>query len=83
MFVPLDFSHQNDLKYEDLYGQIREYYPDADFTILRKAYDFSEEKHQGQKRASGEPYFIHPVNVAFILSKLKMDFRHNRFRFIT
>jgi GTP pyrophosphokinase len=42
-------------------------------TILRKCYEFSEKMHAGVKRSSGEPYIIHPLNVAATLIKLKMD----------
>ena len=40
---------------------------------IKKAYYYAEEAHQGQKRRSGEPYFIHPVTVAGILAELGMD----------
>jgi RelA/SpoT family (p)ppGpp synthetase len=40
---------------------------------VREAYDFGAERHQGQKRASGEPYITHPVAVADILADLKLD----------
>ena len=49
------------------------YYPDADFVALRRAYQLAEKAHSDQKRSSGEPYIIHPLNVAAILIKLRMD----------
>tara|TARA_Y100000590_G_scaffold468616_1_gene652156 strand:+ start:4376 stop:6562 length:2187 start_codon:yes stop_codon:yes gene_type:complete len=48
-------------------------FPDANFDILKKAYDFAKEAHDSQKRASGDPYFIHPVEVAHSLAEMKMD----------
>lgn len=44
-----------------------------DFDLIKKAYDFAEEAHSGQKRASGEPYFIHCLETALILNSLKLD----------
>jgi len=52
---------------------IRAYNPDGDFDILRRAYAFAEEAHKNQNRLSGEPYIIHPLEVALILASLKMD----------
>ena len=58
---------------EELINSIREYYPDADVSSVEKAYNFATEKHKGQFRQSGEPYYLHPVEVATTLTKLKMD----------
>lgn len=69
----LDFSHERDLTVDDLVRRVEAYYPDADFTLLRKAYLFAENAHRGQKRSSGEDYIIHPMNVAATLIKLHMD----------
>jgi GTP diphosphokinase / guanosine-3',5'-bis(diphosphate) 3'-diphosphatase len=68
-------SKETDIKknLEELKNSIREYYPDADISIVEKAYNFSTEKHKGQFRQSGEPYYIHPVEVATTLTKLRMD----------
>jgi len=44
-----------------------------DQKLVKKALTFAEEAHRGQKRASGEDYFIHPLNVALILSEMKLD----------
>ena len=41
--------------------------------IIRKAYDFSQKHHAGQSRASGEPYLVHPLEVALVLAEMKMD----------
>ncbi|MBC7430338.1 MAG: bifunctional (p)ppGpp synthetase/guanosine-3',5'-bis(diphosphate) 3'-pyrophosphohydrolase [Bacteriovorax sp.] len=69
----LDFSHERDLTIDDLVRRVEAYYPDANFTMLRKAFLFAEKAHTGQKRSSGEDYIIHPMNVAATLIKLHMD----------
>jgi len=69
----LDFSHERELSLEELERRIKSYYPDADFSMLEKAYNFAKNAHTGQKRSSGEDYFIHPLNVAATLIKLRMD----------
>lgn len=73
MYQNLDFSHERDLTIDDLVRRVEAYYPEADFTMLRKAYIFAEKAHRGQKRSSGEDYIIHPVNVAATLIRLHMD----------
>jgi GTP pyrophosphokinase len=57
----------------DLVEKIQTYYPAADVEPVRQAYDFSARVHKGQKRASGEPYLIHPMAVAHIIADLKLD----------
>lgn len=47
--------------------------PKADIELIKKAYDFGELHHRGQKRNSGEDYFIHPIAVAKKLSEMKLD----------
>jgi GTP diphosphokinase / guanosine-3',5'-bis(diphosphate) 3'-diphosphatase len=69
----LDFSHERDLDIDELVRRVGAYYPDADFVMLRKAYNFAKKAHEGQKRSSGEDFFIHPVNVAGTLIKLHLD----------
>ena len=49
------------------------YQPGADLDVLARAYKFSEASHQGQQRASGEPYLSHPLEVANLLVDFKMD----------
>ncbi|MDE6676081.1 MAG: HD domain-containing protein, partial [Clostridia bacterium] len=53
--------------------KIYDSYTDADRELLLKAYDFAKNAHQNQKRASGEPYFIHPCAVAEILMDLGLN----------
>src|SRR6185503_18871944 len=56
-----------------LVERVRAYDPDADEEILNKAYVFAMQAHGPQKRASGDPYFSHPLEVAGILTDLKLD----------
>ena len=56
-----------------LVERVRAYDPDADEEILNKAYVFAMQAHGPQKRASGDPYFSHPLEVAGILTELKLD----------
>ena len=58
---------------ETLIEAIPKYQPGADLAVLERAYKFSEASHQGQQRASGEPYLSHPLEVAHLLVELKMD----------
>jgi len=58
---------------EDLVSKVRAYHSGADAGLIRRAYDFSRVMHKGQKRQSGEPYFIHPVGVANLIADLKLD----------
>ncbi len=56
-----------------LIDEIPKYQPGADLDLLQRAYRFSEVSHQGQQRASGEPYLSHPLEVAHLLVGFKMD----------
>jgi len=47
--------------------------PNDDLELIRKAYEFSQKHHAGQSRASGEPYLVHPLEVALVLAEMKMD----------
>ncbi len=53
--------------------KLKQYNPHYDLTRIIKAYNFSEDAHQGQLRKSGEKYFIHPINVSLILAELELD----------
>jgi GTP pyrophosphokinase len=61
------------IRFEDVYEVVRRNHPEADLDILRKAYVFSAVEHKGQTRASGEPYLVHPLEVAAILADMRMD----------
>src|SRR5438067_653034 len=56
-----------------LVERVRAYDPDADESILNRAYVFAMQAHGPQRRASGDPYFSHPLEVAGILTDLKLD----------
>ncbi len=59
--------------YEKLIATIRRYRPHADLRIIEKAYRLATEAHKEQKRKSGEPYIIHPLQTAIILADLELD----------
>lgn len=58
---------------EDLVTQIKTYNPDVVADTIIRAVDFAKIKHEGQTRASGEPYYTHPVEVAGLLADMRMD----------
>ncbi len=60
-------------RYRDLLRKIRSYRPNDDLELVKKAYEFSLEHHQGQVRASGEPYLVHPLEVAMVLAEMRLD----------
>jgi GTP diphosphokinase / guanosine-3',5'-bis(diphosphate) 3'-diphosphatase len=61
------------LRQYELIERVRSYDPDADEGLLNRAYVFSMKAHGTQTRASGDPYFSHPIEVAGILTDLKLD----------
>jgi GTP diphosphokinase / guanosine-3',5'-bis(diphosphate) 3'-diphosphatase len=63
------------LRQYELVERVRAYDPDADEVLINRAYVFSVAKHGSQKRASGDPYFSHPIEVAGILTELFLDDR--------
>ena len=58
---------------EDLIALVRNYNPRTNTDLLRRAYDYGRQMHDGQLRQSGEPYFTHPVAVAAILTEMRLD----------
>lgn len=58
---------------DDLIQKVEGYAPSADTDLVARAYDFAVKYHGTQQRASGEPFYMHPVNVAGILADMKMD----------
>ena len=58
---------------DELVRRVQAYNPQADTALIRRAYDYSARMHVEQKRKSGEPYVIHPLNVALIIAQLRMD----------
>jgi guanosine-3',5'-bis(diphosphate) 3'-pyrophosphohydrolase len=61
------------LRFNDILERLTSYNPNADTDLLKKAYVFSAKVHLGQVRLSGEPYLNHPLEVAGILTQLKLD----------
>ena len=61
------------MQLQTLIEEIPKYQPGADLDLVKRAYRFSEISHQGQQRASGEPYLSHPLEVAGLLVNFKMD----------
>ena len=62
-----------DITIEDIIKNQKENYAKSDESLIRKAYEYAKEHHGDQLRKSGEPYMIHPVQVAYILSTLELD----------
>ena len=61
------------IRFEDLLEKVRAANPDADTELLRRAYVFSAAEHKGQVRRSGEPYLVHPLEVADLLADMRLD----------
>jgi GTP pyrophosphokinase len=61
------------IRFEDLVEKVRATNPEADIELLRRAYVFSAFEHKGQVRHSGEPYLVHPLEVADQLADMKLD----------
>ncbi len=66
-FVP------EDKLYEKLISMVSQSHPIGDVELVKKAYRFAKERHEGQKRKSGEDYIVHPLSVAIILTDMDMD----------
>src|SRR6266404_3319255 len=60
-------------KFRELLRRMKANRPTEDLELVRKAYEFSQKHHAGQSRASGEPYLVHPLEVALVLAEMKMD----------
>jgi guanosine-3',5'-bis(diphosphate) 3'-pyrophosphohydrolase len=61
------------IRIEQILDKVGRNHPQADLDVLRRAYFFSARHHEGQTRASGEPYLVHPLEVANILADMKLD----------
>ena len=61
------------LRQYELVERVKGYDPEADEALLNRAYVYSVQKHGTQKRASGDPYFSHPIEVAGLMTDLKLD----------
>ncbi len=61
------------IRLSDILDKVAAYNPSADLNVIRKAYVYCAKVHQGQTRLSGEPYIIHPMEVAGLLADLRLD----------
>ena len=61
------------IRIDDIVEKVAHNHAQADLDLLRRAYLFSAREHKGQKRASGESYLVHPLEVANILADMKLD----------
>jgi len=61
------------IRINDILDKITGYHPDADLDIVERAYVYSARVHAGQVRLSGEPYLMHPLEVANILADMRLD----------
>ncbi len=66
-------SENKEVTIEDIINLQKKNYPNSDTALIRRAYEYAKENHGNQCRKSGEPYMIHPVNVAYILATLGLD----------
>lgn len=66
-------TNKTNLDLNSLLEKIQKYHKSENLQLVEKAYNFASEKHNGQVRQSGEPYFIHPVHVAHIIADLGLD----------
>jgi GTP diphosphokinase / guanosine-3',5'-bis(diphosphate) 3'-diphosphatase len=60
-------------RFEEMVARVQANRPNEDVSLIRRAWDFCVQHHLDQRRASGEPYIIHPLKVAEILAEMKMD----------
>jgi GTP pyrophosphokinase len=60
-------------RFEGMLKQVQANRPSEDISLIRKAWEFCVNHHEGQRRASGEPYIVHPLEVAEVLAEMKMD----------
>ncbi|MDA1237516.1 MAG: bifunctional (p)ppGpp synthetase/guanosine-3',5'-bis(diphosphate) 3'-pyrophosphohydrolase [Proteobacteria bacterium] len=61
------------IKVNELIGLIKAYNPKTNYQLITQAYQYSKNMHRGQLRRSGEPYFMHPVSVAALLTEQRLD----------
>ena len=61
------------VRFNDIVDEVLKYNPRADVELLQRAYIFSAKAHKGQTRLSGEPYLVHPLEVAYTLTKMNLD----------
>ncbi|OGM01248.1 hypothetical protein A2480_01825 [Candidatus Uhrbacteria bacterium RIFOXYC2_FULL_47_19] len=65
-------EHMTKPNVDGLLEKIKKYEPEADLDLVRLAFDFANDAHQGQKRKSGEPYIVHPLATAELLAEMNV-----------
>ena len=73
IYTPVPAGATADVTIDDIINALLKYQPNADVDLVRRAYELAHSAHEGQKRASGEEYIIHPLCVAKILTELQID----------
>jgi GTP pyrophosphokinase len=71
--MPVAVACDVESRFQALLKHVQANRPTEDVAIIRKAWDFCVKHHEGQMRASGEPYIIHPLEVAEVLAEMKLD----------
>lgn len=66
-------SERKDVDIDAVINEYKKYHPKSDTTLLVKAYHYADDHHKDQLRRSGEPYIIHPLQVAYILATIELD----------
>lgn len=66
-------EEQKQITVDDLINKQKENYPNANIDLIKKAFEYAKANHGDQLRKSGEPYIVHPLNVAYTLSCLELD----------
>ncbi len=61
------------IRIDDIIEKFTEHHPDGDPTLIQKAYVFASMMHEYQKRKSGLPYIVHPLNVAYTIAEIRLD----------
>ena len=71
--ISLNAIKENAITAKVFFDKLATYLPEEQMNFVEKAYDTAKFAHDGQKRASGEDYIVHPIGVAYILAELQMD----------
>ena len=66
-------SENKEVKIEDVIERMKKFNPNSNSELIMRAYQFAKAHHGDQCRKSGEPYIIHPLQVAYILADLELD----------
>ena len=71
--TPQEHIFNKEREYGQFMDRVRSYLPEEDWPVIERAFALADKAHAPQKRASGEPYILHPLGVATILSELQID----------